>query len=64
MDERTAVEYSRKFSVVNLHHENNMVRLRMIEEIAPREDARIVEPSLEDLFLYHFGEKNEKQEER
>ena len=64
VDERTAVEYSRKFSVVNLHHENNMVRLRIIEETAPWEDARIVEQSLEDLFLYHFGEKNEKQEER
>ena len=63
-DNRKASEYSRTFSVVNLHHENNMVRLRMIEETAPREDARIVEPSLEDLFLYHFGEKNEKQEER
>jgi len=64
VDERTAMEYSRDFSVVNLHHENNMVRLRMIEETAPTEDARIVEPSLEDLFLYHFGEETEKQEER
>ena len=57
VDERTAAEYSRKFTVVNLHHENDMVRLRMIEETAPREDAQIVEPSLEDLFLYHFTEE-------
>lgn len=64
VDERTAAEYSRKFSVVNLHHENNMVRLRMIEETVPREDAQTVEPSLEDLFLYHFGEETEGQEER
>ncbi len=55
VDERTAAEYSRKFSVVNLHHENNMVRLRMIEEMAPGEEAWAVEPSLEDLFLYHNG---------
>lgn len=27
VDERNADEYSRKFSVVNLHHENNKVRL-------------------------------------
>lgn len=64
VDERAAAEYSRKFSVVNLHHENNMVRLRMIEETAPREEAQTVEPSLEDLFLYHFGEETEGQEER
>ena len=64
VDERTAAEYSRKFSVVNLHHENNRVRLRMIEETAPGEDAQAVEPSLEDLFLYHFGEEAGRQEER
>lgn len=63
VDERTAAEYSTNYAVVNLHHENNMVRLRMIEETAPREDAQIVEPSLEDLFLYHFGEETERQEE-
>ena len=39
-----------------LHHENNMVRLRIVAEAAPTADAYTVEPSLEDLFLYHFGE--------
>lgn len=57
VDERNADEYSRKFSVVNLHHENNKVRLRIIDEIAPTDDAIAVSPSLEDLFLYHFGEE-------
>lgn len=64
VEKREAAEYSRNFSVVNLHYENNMVRLRMIEETAPREDARIAEPNLEDLFLYHFGEETQRQEER
>ncbi len=64
VDERMAAEYSRKFSVVNLHHENDMVRLRMIEETAPGEDAQMVEPGLEDLFLYYFGEEAGRQEER
>lgn len=64
VDERTAAEYNRKFSVVNLHHENNMVRLRVIEETALGKDAQVVEPSLEDLFLYHFGEEAGRQEER
>ena len=57
VDERNADEYSRKLSVVNLHHENNKVRLRIIDEIAPMDDAIAVSPSLEDLFLYHFGEE-------
>ena len=61
VDERTAAEYSREFSVVNLHHENNMVRLRIVDENAPRIDAQTVEPSLEDLFLYHFGEEQEEE---
>ena len=55
-DNRKAAEYSRTFSVVNLHHENNMVRLRIVAEAAPTADAYTVEPSLEDLFLFHFGE--------
>lgn len=56
-DDRQAAEYSERFSVVNLHHENNMVRLRIISENVPAADAVAVEPSLEDLFLYHFGEE-------
>lgn len=62
VDERNADEYSRKFSVVNLHHEGNKVRLRIIDDTAPTDDAITVSPSLEDLFLYHFGE--EAQEEK
>ena len=62
--ERKADEYSRHFSVVNLHHENNMVRLRIVNETAPSADAYTVEPSLEDLFLYHFGEETQEQEEK
>lgn len=55
-DERTVEEYSRRFAVVNLHHENNSVHLRIISNTAPSADAKTVPPSLEDLFLYHFGE--------
>lgn len=64
MDPREAAEYSRRFSVVNLHHENNMVRLRIVSDAAPSANACIVEPNLEDLFLYHFGEdaQNERSE--
>lgn len=62
VDDREAAGYSSHFSVVNLHHENGKVRLRIVHETAPATGAFTVSPSLEDLFLYHFGE--EAQTER
>lgn len=53
--DREAKEYSSRYSVVNLHHENGRVRLRIIHDTAPAADAMAVPPSLEDLFLYCFG---------
>lgn len=55
--EREAAKYSKEFCVVNLHHENDKVRLRIVDKKPPAADAVIVAPNLEDLFLYHFGEK-------
>lgn len=61
VEEREAAVYSRDFSVVNLHHENNKVRLRIIDDKAPGPDAQTVEPGLEDLFLYYFGEEAQRE---
>lgn len=63
-DEEKAAAYSRKFSVVNLHHESGRVRLRLVNDTAPGPEAVAAEPGLEDLFLYYFGEENGKEEER
>lgn len=56
VDNHEVQEFSRHFSIVNLHHENTMVRLRIVNDTAPAADAFTVKPNLEDLFLYHFGE--------
>lgn len=56
VDDGDAARYVKNFSVVNLHHENNMARLRIVCDEPPASGASFVEPSLEDLFLYHFGE--------
>jgi len=48
---------SRQFCVVNLHHENGMVRLRIVHDTPPATGATAAEPSLEDLFLYHFQDE-------
>ncbi len=61
-DERKAAWYSQNLRVVNLHHEGNLVRLRIVDDAPPAPDASIVEPGLEDLFLYHFSE--DVQDER
>jgi len=57
VDQQDADTMSRQFCVVNLHHENGMVRLRIVHDSAPVENAYPAEPSLEDLFLYHFQDE-------
>lgn len=47
--------YTKVFTVANLQHENNKVRLRIIHETVPSAQAKAVEATLDDLFLYHFG---------
>ena len=61
VDEREAMKYNGRFSVVNLHHENNAVRLRIVSDIPPSKKAITVKPSLEDLFLYYFAEEVESE---
>ena len=55
-DEQTAADCVHRLSVVNLHHEDGRIRLRIVSDAAPAPNARTVEPSLEDMFLYLFGE--------
>ena len=62
VDEKKANEYSRIFSVVNLHHEGEKVRLRIVDENKPEDGATTANPNLEDLFLYHFGEEAQEVE--
>jgi len=57
VSQQEADKMSRQFCVVNLHHENGMVRLRIVHNRPPVTDAYPAEPSLEDLFLYHFGDQ-------
>lgn len=63
VDEREAAEYNNRFSLVNLHHEADKVRLRIVHDTAPATDAVSVPPSLEDLFLYYFGNESQQNKE-
>lgn len=42
--------------VANLKHSAESERLRIISEVSPHKNARNVEPTLEDLYLYCFAE--------
>ena len=62
-EERNAKEIMNRFPVVNLHHENGYVRLRLVSAYRPDASAVPVMAGLEDLFLYHFGEKGKEDDQ-
>lgn len=49
--------FTKKYRVSNIKSEPTGVILRIVSHEKPIEDAKSVEPSLEDVFLYYFGEK-------
>lgn len=48
---------TKKYKVSNMKSEHNEVELRIISSEKPSEAAVCVPPTLEDVFLYYFGEK-------
>jgi len=52
----------KEFKVSNMKAERGMVNLRIIASEPPIAGAFVVEPTLEDVFLYYFGEKGGEME--
>lgn len=48
--------FVRKYDISHLHHHGDDVELRIISKERPTADAQLQAGSLEDLYLYHFGE--------
>lgn len=50
-----------RYTIVNLHHTSSeLATIRIVADERPQSDAIAVEPTLEDLYLYHFqGEERE-----
>ena len=44
------------FRIANITHENSRLCVRVLSETAPRWEHRVISPTLEDLYLYRFGE--------
>ena len=51
--ETEAMELNEKFIVSNLKNQGNQVELRIVSKEKPIEDAKRVEVTLEDVYLYH-----------
>lgn len=50
-------DFMEKYKISNMKSEINQIMLRIISHEKPVENAMRVEASLEDVFLYYFGEK-------
>lgn len=57
-----ATKMMKEFKVSNMKAERGMVNLRIIASEPPIAGASVVEPTLEDVFLYYFGEKGGEME--
>ena len=57
-----ATKMMKEFKVSNMKAERGMVNLRIIASEPPIAGAFVVEPTLEDVFLYYFGEKGGEME--
>ncbi len=57
-----AAAMARRFKVSNMKSEGKTALLRVISPAPPAENAISVEPTLEDVFLYYFGEKGGKDD--
>ena len=58
-DAAGAKALSRQHTIANLRREKDAVVLRVIAEHPPMPQARMLTPTLEDLYLYCFGEEQD-----
>lgn len=58
-DRQSADTLCTQYNIINLHHMEDMVELRIVSEEAPTDMAEHVTPTLEDLYLYQFQDSEE-----
>lgn len=57
VDKNMVSDFMKKYKISNMKSETDGVILRVVSRKKPFINAQRVEPSLEDVFLYYFGEK-------
>lgn len=53
-DKKSAMKIMETHVIVKSHHVQDQMELRIVSDVRPHEDALVVEPDLDDLYLYHF----------
>ncbi|MCM1300006.1 MAG: ATP-binding cassette domain-containing protein [Firmicutes bacterium] len=56
IEESELSRLQQNYRVANITHEGELLCVRVICDSAPKGEHRTVTPTLEDLYLYHFGE--------
>lgn len=59
-DRESADTLCARYNIINLHHIEDMVELRIVSGEAPSDMAEHVAPTLEDLYLYQFQDSEEE----
>ena len=57
-----AAKQMKEYKVSNMKTDRDGVELRIISAQPPCDDAKVLQPNLEDVFLYYFGEKGGEME--
>ena len=57
-----AAKLTKQYKVSNMKTDRDGVELRIISAQAPCDYAKVLQPNLEDVFLYYFGEKGGEME--
>lgn len=53
-DKKSALKIMEAHVIVKSHHVLDQMELRIVSDVRPHKDAFMVEPDLDDLYLYHF----------
>lgn len=56
-DDRTVQEIGSRYCVANIRHDGALIELRVISDERPHPAAEEASPTLEDAYLYVFGEE-------
>lgn len=56
---KEAAKWQTRYTVANLRHEGEDMVLRIVSDDMPGENATLCEATLEDLYLYYFGAKED-----